>query len=108
VSSRVTQKKPRHGQRPGPGALVLIATCDHNAHGILAAEATEFGHHRPMLFKLRVIGAAFQAGVPQTLKLQVPAGLVLALEHGLKESAGLRLIVGGKTVATARIPSLKL
>jgi hypothetical protein len=108
VSSRVTQRKPTHGQKPGSGVLVLSATCDQNVHGILAVEATEFAHHRPVLFKLRVIGADFQAGVRQILKPQVPAALVRGLEHGLKESAAGSLIVGGRTVATTRITPLKL
>jgi hypothetical protein len=60
------------------------------------------------VFKLRAVEATFVPGVRKTLKLQLPAALGLGLEHGLRESAAIKLTVEGRTAAVVHIASLRL
>ena len=104
-ATRVKAQKRRNA----PGTLSLTARCDQTVRGTLVGDVTEYlTRHRTRVLALRSISASLPGGVREVLKRRVPATLVLALKHGVRESLALTLNVGGRTAATARARFLRL
>jgi hypothetical protein len=78
--------------------VALEARCNRHVRLTLTGALTGFVGHAPgadrrrrRVFRLTTVNTTLRARVAKVLKMRVPAAAVLALEHGLQESAAFTL-----------------
>jgi outer membrane protein assembly factor BamB len=103
------RKALKHGRKalPDIGAVTLIAKCSQGATVTLSGSVTEqlgkkpkHGKQKSRTFHLAKVHATLKAGVSRTLRMRIPAFLLLALQHVTRESVAFTLTATNANGAT--------